>query len=170
MENIQIKVKDSLYQAKLNPNKTDEILLNDQKYSIEILKNYGNNVYSFSVNNKIYQALISKDSSGNYKVNLNGFTYEAEVKNETALMLDKLTSSSSSANKKATKLRAPMPGLVVKINVKEGDTVKKGEKIIIVEAMKMENALGAPSAGIVKSIKVSEGQAVEKDAVLIEFE
>jgi biotin carboxyl carrier protein len=60
--------------------------------------------------------------------------------------------------------------MVVKLIVVEGDLVKKGDKIIIIEAMKMENSLISPIAGVIKSIKVKEGTPVEKDAVLIEIE
>jgi len=63
-----------------------------------------------------------------------------------------------------------MPGMVVKILVEPGVEVHKGDSLMIVEAMKMENALKSPIRGKVKSIKVNEGEAVEKDALLMEIE
>ncbi|MBA2292436.1 MAG: biotin/lipoyl-binding protein [Gemmatimonadales bacterium] len=67
-------------------------------------------------------------------------------------------------------LKAPMPGLVVRLAVAVGDAVVAGQGLVALEAMKMENELKAPAAGVVKSVKVEIGQAVEKGQVLIEFE
>jgi len=67
-------------------------------------------------------------------------------------------------------LKAPMPGLVVKILVEAGQAVKKGDGLLIVEAMKMENELKASSDGKVKEVKVAEKEAVDKNQVLLEFE
>ena len=67
-------------------------------------------------------------------------------------------------------LKAPMPGLILKLMVKIGDQIKKGEALIILEAMKMENILSSPVDGIIKEIKVKPQQTVEKNNVLINFE
>jgi acetyl/propionyl-CoA carboxylase alpha subunit len=67
-------------------------------------------------------------------------------------------------------LRAPMPGLVVRIEVQPGDVVEAGKGVMIVEAMKMENELRAPAPARVRAVCVQAGAAVEKDAVLLEFE
>ena len=67
-------------------------------------------------------------------------------------------------------LKAPMPGLVVRVEVSEGDEVKAGQGVVIVEAMKMENELRAAGPARVRSIMAQEGAAVEKDQVLVEFE
>jgi pyruvate carboxylase len=67
-------------------------------------------------------------------------------------------------------LKAPMPGLVVRVEVAPGDEVRAGQGLVIVEAMKMENELKAEAPGRVKAVHVVPGVAVEKDAVLVEFE
>ncbi|RAI90063.1 acetyl-CoA carboxylase biotin carboxyl carrier protein subunit [Algoriphagus yeomjeoni] len=66
-------------------------------------------------------------------------------------------------------IKAPMPGLILDLKVKPGDEVKKGEVVLILEAMKMENILKSPGDGIVKAVKVSLNQSVEKNQVLIQF-
>jgi biotin carboxyl carrier protein len=71
---------------------------------------------------------------------------------------------------KVNNLKAPMPGLVLRMNVKVGDTVKKGDALLVLEAMKMENVIKAAGDGVVKKITATEKTAVEKGAVLIEFE
>ncbi len=70
------------------------------------------------------------------------------------------------ADAKGTPLIAPMPGMIVKYEKQVGDTVKKGDKVVVLEAMKMENALSAPVDGIIKAIHFSSGDSVAKDAVL----
>ena len=66
--------------------------------------------------------------------------------------------------------KAPMPGLILDVQVKEGDEVKEGDYLLVLEAMKMENTLTAPRDGVVKSITVSKGQTVDKNRLLIEME
>ena len=73
------------------------------------------------------------------------------------------------ANKQITEIKAPMPGLVLEIAVAEGDAVKEGSKIMILEAMKMENSILIHVDAIIKKINVSKGQAVEKGQVLVEL-
>jgi biotin carboxyl carrier protein len=71
---------------------------------------------------------------------------------------------------KISEVKAPMPGLVLDVLVSPGDTVEVGQKILVLEAMKMENAIKSPTAGIVASVNVSKGQAVDKNYILIRFE
>jgi len=70
---------------------------------------------------------------------------------------------------KVNELKSPMPGLVVQVLVKEGDVLAKGDAIVILEAMKMENVLKAPAEVTIKSIHCEAGKAVEKNSVLVRF-
>ena len=70
---------------------------------------------------------------------------------------------------KISEVKAPMPGLVLQVLVNSGDTVQKGDKILVLEAMKMENAIKSPADGVVSEILVSTGNAVDKNQVLITF-
>jgi biotin carboxyl carrier protein len=67
-------------------------------------------------------------------------------------------------------IKSPMPGLVVNIFVEEGQSVAEGEKLLSLEAMKMENILKSPGDGIIKSVKVSKGNSVDKNQILVVFE
>lgn len=78
--------------------------------------------------------------------------------------LDKMT------NTGASQIKAPMPGLVLDVAVQVGDSVAKGDKVLVLEAMKMENIIKASGDGIVARILVSKGQTVDKNQILIEFE
>jgi biotin carboxyl carrier protein len=66
-------------------------------------------------------------------------------------------------------IKAPMPGLILDLKVAPGDVVKKGDVVLILEAMKMENSIKSPGDGVVKAVNVSLKQSVEKNQVLIQF-
>jgi biotin carboxyl carrier protein len=74
------------------------------------------------------------------------------------------------ASKKVLELKAPMPGLVLNIVVKEGDSISKGDALLVLEAMKMENNIKSPTDGIIKKIHAVKGNAVEKNQLLISFQ
>jgi biotin carboxyl carrier protein len=104
-----------------------------------------------------------------YTLTVNSNRYTVKISNA----LDKLIKDmgfSVGASKKANTIKAPMPGLILSINVAIGQEVKEGETLLILEAMKMENAIGSPKDGIVKSILIKENTTVEKGALLIELE
>lgn len=93
---------------------------------------------------------------------------EVEALDERTVAIRELTARSRAAQGPAP-LVAPMPGLIVRVNVAPGDAVEPGQGLVVMEAMKMENELRAPAAGTVTAIRVTAGQAVEKGAVLVEL-
>lgn len=100
---------------------------------------------------------------------VNGNVYEVAVKDKFDQLMEEMGFGSATHNK-IRELRAPMPGLVIDIRVQPGDAVQKGDPVIVLEAMKMENVLKAAGEGIVKSIEVTKGVSVEKNHVLLIFE
>jgi biotin carboxyl carrier protein len=94
---------------------------------------------------------------------------EVEVLDERTRHIRTLTASGDQ-RPKADVLRAPMPGMVVRINAHAGDSVIAGVGLVVLEAMKMENELKAGASGRVKAVRVNPGEAVEKGQVLLEFE
>ncbi len=121
--------------------------------------------------NKSFKAqVIAADfNKKKYTVQVNGNDYEVAISNELDALIADL-GLETSVGKKENDLKAPMPGLVVAVNIAVGQEVKEGEGILVLEAMKMENTLLAPRDGIVKSIGVKEGDKVEKNELLIEIE
>ncbi|MCB9257674.1 MAG: biotin/lipoyl-binding protein [Chitinophagales bacterium] len=114
--------------------------------------------------------LLKKDESGkNMLISVNDTEYSVSLKDKYDVLLDQLGMSNLSA-KKMRDIKAPMPGLVLDVKIKEGDELKEGDTILVLEAMKMENMLKSPGAGVVKAIKVKTGEAVEKGQVLVEVE
>ena len=117
-----------------------------------------------------------------YKITINGKEYEMDVElmdgSAPAVKAPaKVSKPAPAPVSKAAPAAAPkgatvspMPGTILKVNVKEGDTVKAGDSVVILEAMKMENDITSPKDGVVKKLFVSEKQAVAKGEALFEVE
>lgn len=102
------------------------------------------------------------------RLKINGSIHDIQVKDRFDLLLEKMGMSNAAANK-VNHIKAPMPGLIVGVSVQPGDSVGKGDMVLILEAMKMENVIKAPGEGTVKTIHVQKGDRVEKGQVLVEF-
>ncbi len=103
-----------------------------------------------------------------FLVSVNGNKYQLNVKDKFDELLKSLGFDNLNAGK-INELKAPMPGLVLEVRISEGEAVKKGDPIIVLEAMKMENIIKSPTDGIIKKINVKKGAAVEKNQILIYF-
>jgi biotin carboxyl carrier protein len=113
--------------------------------------------------------IIADAVEGSWDVGLDGQRFRAEVLDERTRTIREMTGRA--AGPRGPKpVRAPMPGMIVRIEVAPGDAVRSGQGIVIVEAMKMENELKAEGDGVVGRILVEPGQAVQKGAVLVEFD
>lgn len=99
---------------------------------------------------------------------VNGSVYQVNIQDQFDQLLKQLGMDNLASNK-VSEVKAPMPGLVLNILIEVNSEVKKGDSLLVLEAMKMENILKSPSDGIVKSIKVHSGDKVEKGQVLIQF-
>jgi biotin carboxyl carrier protein len=126
---------------------------------------------SILLENKSYTAQVEKVDKETKEIilKIDGQRYTLSIKEDIDILLDKM-GINLSASQKAAPLKAPMPGMVLKILVAPGQLVNKGDALLILEAMKMENVLKATGAATIKSIKAEEKTAVEKGAILIEME
>jgi biotin carboxyl carrier protein len=101
-------------------------------------------------------------------IKVNGHTYSIVIKDRFDDLLHQLGLDNLQSAKVA-ELKAPMPGLVLSVLVKEGDEIKKGDNLLVLEAMKMENIIKSPADVTIKSIKIKPSDKVEKNQVLIQF-
>ena len=106
---------------------------------------------------------------GRWALTQGGERSEVEVLDERSRHIRSLTGAGDQ-RRLADVLRAPMPGLVVRVHARPGDRVSAGSGLVVLEAMKMENELKALAPAVVKSVRVAPGEAVEKGQVLVEFE
>ena len=106
---------------------------------------------------------------GAYTLWVDGFRFDVEALDERTRAIRELSGASAGPVGPAPVV-APMPGLVVRINVQVGDQVSAGQGLVVMEAMKMENELRSQAPGRVKNVLASPGQAVEKGTLLIELE
>jgi biotin carboxyl carrier protein len=170
MEEFIISVNNKDYTIKTIEGEFSNLIVGDKLYKIELIKKLNDDVYSFLVNQKVYQVEFDYDNK-NLDILLNGFTYSIEIKDSTYHLLQKfLNNSTKNKISGAGIVKAPMPGLIVKVFVHPGMNVIEGDKLLIMEAMKMENILKSTISGIVKEVRVIEGNTVEKDNILIVIE
>lgn len=126
--------------------------------------------YHILHNNRSYSVeLVGEDDNKNMQIKVNGNVYSVAVKDQFDLLLKQL-GLEDLATKKIKNVNAPMPGLVLGVSVTVGQEIKKGDNLLVLEAMKMENILKSPSDGKIAKINIAVGDKVEKNAVLIEFE
>jgi len=122
-------------------------------------------LYSLIIDGKVFSAHLESDG-GVEEIAQGPNLFRAEVEDERAAILKQLARSETGAAGTFA-LKAPMPGLVVRLPVRIGDAVTKGQSLVVIEAMKMENDIKSPADGVVAAIHVNERQAVEKNAKLI---
>jgi biotin carboxyl carrier protein len=121
-------------------------------------------------NNKSYSAVVLAADFENkaFSVRIDRHIFDLSAKDRFDLLAEQLGFSTKSA-KKANEIKAPMPGMVLSVMVSEGQEVKMGESVLILEAMKMENVIKAPADCTIKHIKIKQGNPVEKNQILIEL-
>ena len=160
-----------------------KVTVEDKAFSIESENG------SFSIENKPFNADVLEYRNGKFHIISENVSYTAEIlsfdKDEKTFEIkvnhtiynvkvqdrfDQLLKEmgiDAAAGKKVNDIKAPMPGMVLQVMVENGQQIKKGDAIVVLEAMKMENILKSPSDGIVKTVKVIKGDKVEKNQVMV---
>lgn len=164
-----------MYKALVN-NKTFEIDQDDQSITVNgsdfqwDMNKVSDGYFHILYQNKGYRAELVKSDLATKTITfkINGRNYSVELKDKFDLLLEKMGMTQTAATK-VNSIKAPMPGLIIDLKVKAGDTVQQGEALLILEAMKMENILKSPGEGVIRNVKVKKGDNVEKGQVLIEF-
>ena len=154
-----------------------QVTVNDQIFEVKPsdatvldLLSTGENTCHILKNNKAYKVEIESVDFKNktYVFKINGNKYTSTIHDKYDRLVDQL-GMKVGVSQKVGDIKAPMPGLVLEVSVEVGMQVMKGDKVLILEAMKMENALKAVGDGIVKAIHITKGTAVEKGQLLIEM-
>ncbi len=141
--------------------------------------------YKYKINGNEYKVAVGDVDKGVAQVLVNGTPYKVELDQTVVAPKvvmpraqaaprteagSKIISTPAKSSGAATPIKAPLPGVVLDITVKVGDTIKNGDTVVVLEAMKMENNIHSDKSGVVKTIEVSKGDSVLEGAVLITVE
>lgn len=163
----KVKVNDQfLFEVEQSDSK---IAVNNKELVLDISQ-LGNGLSHVLYNHRSFNTEIVEvnKTDKTCKIKVNGNRYTIKVEDQFDQLLKQLGLDNLTVNK-VLEIKAPMPGLVLNLFVEEGDEVKKGDNLLILEAMKMENILKAGADGIVKKVMIKKGDKVEKNQVLIQF-
>ncbi|MEO6149101.1 MAG: biotin/lipoyl-containing protein [Mucilaginibacter sp.] len=165
-----------MYQVKVNgkfehsiEKINDELLINGSVANADV-KQLSDTVYHIINNNQSYNVeVVAFDKAAKTaEIKVGNNTYSLTAKDQFDVLLDKLGLSDLNTIK-VSEIKAPMPGLVLKVFVTEGSEVKKGDNLFVLEAMKMENIIKSPADVTVKTVKLKPGDKVEKGQILMQF-
>jgi len=160
---------DKNYKVKVNDSQDFEF--SEEEIKVLDTQKTSDKHYHLLKDNRSYTAEVFKSDFLNrsYEIKINSNIYSIKINNDLDQLIDEMGLSLGSSQQ-VNDIKAPMPGLILEVNVKEGDEVKEGDYLLVLEAMKMENTLTAPRDGVVKSVTVSKSDTVEKNQLLIEME
>lgn len=163
---VKVNVNQSVYEVEKNK---EGILLNGELLDWDIQK-VDEEMFHVLYQNQSYNIEVLKADyvEKSFTLKINQTIYNLSAQDRFDLLLEKMGMGKVAGNK-LNDLKAPMPGLILEIFAKEGDIVKKGDNLLILEAMKMENMIKAAGEGTIKAIKVAKGNRVEKNHILIVF-
>jgi biotin carboxyl carrier protein len=145
-----------------------QVQLNGKIYDVNFEEISSESIYSLIVDGNAYEVLISEEEN-EWNVLIRGTMYNAEVIDEREKRLRDASGELALSSGEYT-LQAPMPGLVIKVSVKEGKKVKKGDVLVILESMKMQNELKSPHKGTITEVNIKKGDRVEKRDVMVVLE
>ncbi|REE25694.1 biotin carboxyl carrier protein [Winogradskyella pacifica] len=158
-----------MYKIKVNTSHTFEVTKENMD-TLDVVETSNNHYHILQNNTPIKAEILSTDFNQKlYSIKVNNNTYDVDIYNALDQQIEAL-GFEIGASKQVNDIKAPMPGLILEINVKEGQEVKENDPLLILEAMKMENVINSPREGIIKSVEVKQGQTVDKNMLLIEFE
>jgi len=166
MNEYVITINDKKRDVTISDN--SEVIIDDTKHHYEVIE-LGRNDYVLRIDNRTYEISAQKNGADEYSLFINGNAIDAVVRTGLQERASSLIEQSPEFKHKM-EVKAPMPGMILKIKKREGETVEKGDSIIILEAMKMENDIKSPFSGVIKEIKVSENNPVDKGAILFSME
>jgi biotin carboxyl carrier protein len=160
-------------------NKPSKVLVNNnQEFTIEeetindldILKQSASDYHLLHKQKSIRATVIASDfNDKTYSIRINSNTYEVKIQTLLDDLIKKIGYSIGSA-KIINSISAPMPGIIIGVNIKKGQKVKERDTLLILEAMKMENAILCPKNAKIKEVFVSIGETVDKNKLLITFD
>lgn len=169
-ELFNIKTSEESFELQFKNAEKTEGTLNGTPFQVDIQQSSDKSFHVLHNHNSYVVHVVNVDfDTKTVRLSINGKTVDYSVKDRMDLLLESMGIDATNS-KKVNDLKAPMPGLVLDVLVKPGDRVKKGDPLLILEAMKMENMIKASGDGNIKKVLAIKGSAVEKNTLLIQFE
>ena len=165
-----------MYQVKVNAklefavsSNGDELLINDKVVAADVQQLDANNWHIINQLKSYNVEVVAFDSNlKTAQIRVNNNTYHITAKDKFDALLEQMGMSNTNAAK-VSEVKAPMPGMVLKSFITDGDQIKKGDNLFIIEDMKMEKINKSPDDVVVKTVKIKPGDKVEKGQVLVQF-
>ncbi|MBJ2173336.1 acetyl-CoA carboxylase biotin carboxyl carrier protein subunit [Aureibaculum sp. A20] len=159
----------TIYNTKVNESIEIDINANEIA-SLDVIE-IDKDKYHVLQSNKSYEieVITSDFVKKQYVIKVNNNKFIVDINDHLNQLIDNMGLALSSS-KNVDSIKAPMPGLILDVHVKEGQEVKEDEALLVLEAMKMENVITSPHNGIIKSVNAIKGNTVEKGFLLIEFD
>jgi len=139
----------------------NEVTVNGEPYEIDFHNLTARGLVSLLLNNHSYEGVVEENTADMWDVLLRGELYEIKVQDERAYRLAKARGVLAADSGEAV-IKSPMPGIIVAVPAEVGEPIKKGDTVIILESMKMENELKSPIDGVLTKVMVAAGDGVEK--------
>ena len=157
------QIDDITFEIDISPD--GSITLDGEPVQADLLQIDPLGLYSLLMNHQSYELVVEEQPRG-YRVTVGAQTFDVDVADERQLRMESARAEVTAGDGELP-ITAPIPGLVVKVLVEEGQMVDIDAPLVILEAMKMENEIRAPRAGVVKNIAIQAGQSVEGNATLM---
>ena len=159
-----VTVADTVYEIEIDRN--GDVVVDGERVGVDN-RPISTNTASLLINNRSYEAVaVPNGEPRTWDILLAGEQYEALVQDELSYRVSQ-AQAASQANMGEVTLKSPMPGLIVNVPVAVGDTVTKGQTLVILESMKMENELKSPRDGVVLRVETVAGSSIEKGQKLV---
>ena len=170
---MEIKVEDikTIFRAEIVEfDKNDNLVLkiDDKKHELKII-NFKSNILEFIFDNSYCEIRVLESTSTDLKILLNGNPLTLKKHSKLSEILEK-SAGRGGGGSAQNSISSQIPGRVISVSISKGDSVKKGDNIVVLESMKMQVAIKSPRGGVIKELKVKEGQSISRNDVVAVLE
>ena len=166
---MEIKVEDikTIFHGEiveLDKNNNLVLKIDDKKHELKIIS-FKSNIIEFIFDNSYYEIKVLESTSTDLKILLNGNPLTLKKHSKLAEILEK-SAGRGGGGSSQNSISSQIPGRVISVSIGKGDSVKKGDNIVVLESMKMQVAIKSPRDGVIKELKVKEGQSISRNDVV----
>ena len=170
---MEIKVEDikTIFHGEIvefDKNNNLVLKIDDKRHELKIIS-FNSNILEFIFDNSYYEIRVLESTSTDLKILLNGNPLTLKKHSKLAEILEK-SAGRGGGGSSQNSISSQIPGRVISVSISKGDSVKKGDNIVVLESMKMQVAIKSPRDGVIKELKVKEGQSISRNDVVAVLE